>query len=70
MQRTITMTEERFLQLMEVAYRDGFDDGANWTTTPEGPATSDAASALQWPESVSKDAADAVIQKVRAGGKP
>jgi hypothetical protein len=70
MPRTITLPEDRLLSLMKMAYCDGFDDGAGWTTTPGGPATSMEAADAEWAESVTQDAYQALVARVRAGGKP
>jgi hypothetical protein len=67
---TIQLTPERLKELLKAAYADGFEDGAQWTTTSEGPATSEYAPDLEWPNSVTLDQADALIARVRAGGKP
>ena len=63
----ITLSEERFRQLMRDAYADGFEDGAGAYVT-EGRTGADLIE-KEWPISVTEDVVRNVIETVRKGGR-
>jgi len=64
----ISIPKDVLKEIMKECYADGFDDGA-WVGTQITKDDVDREVEARWPDSVSADKFDAIVEKVRNGGR-